>query len=102
MAKFEFIVIGIGLNEGGVTKGTVCESQDPETCTKGAPSFRFDDNPEYAHDGYKKIQGPGNPAVLGGAQFNTEAEADRWLAGVDGKKFKRVFLNVFLTRVIAK
>lgn len=97
--QVEFILIGIGINEGTV-KGSECP-QSPEDCPKGAPTFRFDDDLDYAHDGYKKIQGPANPIALGGRRFSIEKDAHDWLATNDGIRFKRIFLNVFIARVVA-
>ena len=99
MANYEFILIGIGLKEG-VTKGVLCP--DPEmACPKGVPSLKFEDGSVYAHDGYRKIQGPAQPLVLGGRRFGTEKEAMKFLSSKDGKRFKQVFLNVFVARVTA-
>ena len=99
MQKYEFIVIGIGLNNGVVSKGHICEY--PEGCPKGVPSMKFEDNSVYAHDGYKKIQGPAQPLILGGRRFANEALAEKWLLSRDGTRFKDVFLNVFIARVTA-
>jgi len=97
MTNYEFILIGIGLNEG-TTKGTVC----PETpCSKGVPTLKFEDDSDYAHDGYRKIQGPAQPLILGGRRFDTEKDALKFLASKDGKRFKQIFLNVFIARVAA-
>lgn len=97
MANYEFILIGIGLNEG-MTKGVLCP--DPP-CSKGVPSLKFEDGSDYAHDGYRKIQGPAQPLVLGGRRFGTEKEAMKFLSSKDGKRFKLIFLNVFIARVTA-
>lgn len=104
--KFEFILIGVGLNNN-TDRGTVCDPipEPPDICPKGAPTFRNDEGPEaeaYAEDGYITIQGPGKPEVLGGSRFESEADAKKWLAGRDGERFKQIFLNVFLARVIAQ
>ncbi|MEO8136660.1 MAG: hypothetical protein ABI831_22135 [Betaproteobacteria bacterium] len=98
MAKFEFIVIGIGLNNGIASKGVLCPDGG---CAKGVPNLKFEDDSVYAHDGYKKIQGPAQPLILGGSRFATEAQADKWLLTKDGIRFKDVFLNVFIARVTA-
>lgn len=103
--KFEFILIGVGINVA-TTKGVICNPPPewPETCPKGVPSFRADEGPEvekYAEDGYIRIQGPGRPEILGGSRFDTESAAMIWLDGEDGIKFKAVFKNVFLARVVA-
>ncbi|MEO8384060.1 MAG: hypothetical protein ABI583_02370 [Betaproteobacteria bacterium] len=103
--KYEFILIGVGVND--ITdRGADCNPPPewPDTCPKGVPSFRADEGHEadkYAEDGYICIQGPGRPEALGGARFATEAAGMKWLASKDGIKFKDVFKNVFLARVVA-
>ena len=98
MTNYEFILMGIGLNESVKSKGVVC----PEGgCPKGVPNLKFEDDTVYAHDGYRKIQGPAQPLILGGRRFGTEKEALKWLGSADGKRFKKVFLNVFIARVVA-
>jgi hypothetical protein len=104
--KFEFILIGVGINNT-TTKGEICNPPPewPETCPKGVPSFRADEGPDagkYAEDGYIRLQGPARPEVLGGSRFASEPAAMKWLAGEDGIKFKKVFKNVFLARVVAQ
>lgn len=96
--EVEFILIGVGVNDG-VDKTNEC-SYLPD-CPKGAPTFRNDDDdPDYADDGYKKIQGDGNPMALGGKRFDTEREALDWLSSKPGIRFKRIFLSVFIARVV--
>lgn len=98
MANYEFILMGIGLNDGIASKGLVCPEPD---CPKGVPSLKFEDDSVYSHDGYRKIQGPAQPLILGGRRFGTEKEAEKWLSSKDGKRFKKIFLNVFIARVTA-
>ncbi len=100
MAKFEYIVFGMGKGKGGtgLTKGAVCP--EPEGCPKGVPSRKEGDESIFSVKGYELIQGPNKPSRLGGARFNTEALARKWLSGAAGKKFKDTFLNVYIVRVI--
>ncbi len=106
MQKYEFILIGVGLDDG-VIKGKECDPipPPPDICPKGVPSFRNDEGAEadlYADTGYVSIKGIGAPEVLGGSRFETEVEALEWLDGPEGFKFKRVFANVFIVRVVAR
>jgi hypothetical protein len=101
MPKFEFILIGVGINVH-TTRGQVCQEFYPP-CPRGVPTFRaHEGNDDYRKDGYKKIQGEENPEALGGLQFDDEREATEWLASADGVRFKNVFSGVYLARVIAK
>lgn len=104
MTRFEFILIGVGLNDA-TDKGTACNPipEPPDTCPKGVPTFRADEGQtEFQETGYVRIQGRGRPEVLGGSQFDTLEEAKAWLNTSDGVRFKKIFKNVFLTRVTAR
>lgn len=106
MQEYEFILIGVGLDDG-VIKGQECNPppEPPEICRKGVPSFRTDEGAgadPYAETGYIKLKGSGMPEVLGGSRFATEADARAWLLQREGSRFTEVFANVFIARVVAR
>lgn len=102
--RFEFILIGEGLQDGTTVKGAECNPPTDE-CPKGVPSFNDDGDPNanaFLPDGFIQIQGDDYPEVLGGLHFDTHSEATVWLASSDGERFKQIYQNVYLVRVLAR